>query len=250
MELADMNVILRDGVLKLMNSTVKVPMPESNDTAKNIYVYLDGENTVKYDSTTDYLVVNDSIVIKAIDAIDASYNGICQFSGPNGENILIGERKVTGDTAIAVVYTIPTSSDGSSSVNEDDVAVVQTLLNSAKSNVKIQNLSLFGTQVNPDWAEDIVMTPRALELIKGTSRVYVSPYSGSFAGGTTNTLTSGSSSFTYSDNIKDANTGYSPYIYEFSADQNGTVSTTASGNSMLKVKILAQNNMIMKDLFN
>ena len=94
------------------------------------------------------------------------------------------------------------------------------------------------------------MTGNALELIKGTSRIYIAPYEGSFAEGTTNTLVSGSTTFTYSDNIKDQQSGYTPYIYTFSQDQGGKLPASASTNSMLQVKVVAQSNMIIKDLYN
>lgn len=240
------NVILRDGTLRTLNSTVRVPKTGDNtDRSEDVFITLDGENTLRYDSTTNYLVVNGDMVVKAIDAVDATYNGICEFMGPNGETILIGERLVNSKSAIAVVRTVSASQESS----ETDVTEIQKILDSARSNVVINELTLFGKSVNPDWSENVVMTSKAIELIKGSSKVYISPYSGNFADGATNTLVAGDISFTYSDNIKDSSTGYAPYIFAFNSDQNGTVPASASTSGTLKVKILAQNNMIMKDMF-
>jgi len=241
---AELNVIVRDGTLRTYNSTLRIPTASTSSVDDDLYVTLPGEHTVRYDSTQEYLVCDGSIIIRAINGVDATYNGICQFMGADGQAILIGERKVNDLSAVAVVYELATSD-----VTDNDIAVVQTILNNTVSSAVITKLTLFGTQVNPDWAENLVMTTKALELIKGTQRVYISPYSGNFADGATNTLVAGSTTFTYSDNIKDTATGYSPYIFTFNADQNGTVQATASGNGQLKVKVLAQSNMVMKDLF-
>ena len=244
----EMNVILDGNVLKLVDSTVRVPMINGNDTSEDLYIFLSGANRVRYDSTTDYLVVNGRTIVRTINAVDATYNGISQFTGVNGETILIGERKVNDRSAIVVIHTVEQEENGKAS--DQDIAIVQEILNSAKSNVKLTAITLFGTRVNPDWTENIVMTGNALELIKGTSRIYIAPYEGSFAEGTTNTLVSGSTTFTYSDNIKDQQSGYTPYIYTFSQDQGGKLPASASTNSMLQVKVVAQSNMIIKDLYN
>ena len=241
---ANMNIILRDGVLRVYDSTLRVPKKNGKSTEEDLYVFLSGEHTVRYDSTSDYLVVDGSIILHTIDAADATYNGICQFMGSNGEGILIGERRVNTYSALAVVYTL-----ANSEVTDTDVAVVQTILNGATANTRITGLSLFGTQVNADWAENIIMTSKAVELIKGGKKVYISPYSGTFADGATNTLVAGETTFSYSDNIKDTATGYSPYIFTFNADQNGTVQASGSVSGQLKVKVLSQDNMTIKDLF-
>lgn len=238
------NIILRDGVLKLMDSYIKVPSAEGSE-AGNICVYLAGENTVRYNSGTDYLVVNDRTIIKAINAVDITYNGISEFMGSDGSPILIGERLISPTAGIAVVYNL----EGTSPATEDDVAVVESILDNAAADVTINGLTLFGVSANPDWTETIIMTDKAVQLMKGTSSIYVSPYTGSFADGTTNTLNASTVTMTYSDNIKDTSTGYSPYIYEFSADQNGTVSSSSSSTSTLRAKFLAQSNMNLMDLF-
>lgn len=245
---ASINIVMGDdSTVRLVDSTLRVPTP-GNDLAKDLYVYLEGENLVRYDSSSQYLVVNNNMIIRAINAYDATYNGISEFLGSNGQSILIGERKVTDEYAIAVVYTVDET--GMTQATADDVAKVQAVLNNAKANVSINSLSLFGTQVNPDWAENLVMTSKAVELMKGTQVVYIAPYVGSFGDGTTNTLVSGETSFQYSDNIKDASSGYTPYIYSFNADQNGMVRVSNGSNGVLTAKILAQSNMVIKDIYN
>ena len=237
------NIILRDGVLKLVDSYIRVPSADGSDS--NICVYLSGENSVRYNSQSNYLVVNGQTIIKAINASDVTYNGISEFMGSDGSPILIGERQINETSGIAVVYNL----GGTSPAPEEDVTVVQDILNNAKSGVSITGLTLFWVQANPDWAEDIIMTDKAVQLIKGNSSVYVSPYTGSFAGGTTNTLDTGSISFSYSDSIMDTSTGYTPYIYEFSSDQNGMAGSGSSSSSTLQAKFLAQNNRTLVEIF-
>lgn len=241
----EMNIILHDGSLRLLNSWIRVPNVNVEGNAQDLYVYLNGENSVKYNSMADYLVVNGRTIIKTIPASDVTYNGISEFMGAEGTPILIGERRVNESSAIAVVYNL----EGTTPATEEDVMVVQEILNNTRSDKKITTLTLFGVNANPDWAEDLVMTEKALQLIKGESSVYVSPYTSTFAEGTTNTLTAGSISLSYSDNIKDTSTGYAPYIYEFPANQNGTVNSSSSKTNTLRAKFLAQSNMTMKDIF-
>lgn len=242
-----MHVVSRNGMLRLVDSWIRVPMLDSESDSEDLYVYLGGTNTVKYNSESDYLVVNEKAIIKTIKSSDVSFDGISEFTNEDATPILIGERRVNDTSAIAVVYTL----EGSKAATEEDIAVVQNLLNMARSDVKISAFTLFGAKANPDWLEDMIMTGKALELIKGESEVYVSPYTGTFAEGTTNTLPAGDGiSLTYSDNITDSSTGYRPYIYEFNSDQGGKVSKASSETSTLRVKFLAQKNGIMKELFD
>lgn len=241
-----MHVVSHNGMLRLVDSWLRVPMLDSESDTEDLYVYLGGTNTVKYNSESDYLVVNEKAIIKTIKASDVSFDGISEFTNEDATPILIGERRVNDTSAIAVVYTL----EGSKTATEEDVAVVQNLLNTARSDVKVSDFTLFGAKANPDWLEDMVMTSKALELIKGESKVYVSPYTGTFAEGTTNTLPAGDGvSLTYSDNITDTSTGYRPYIYEFNSDQGGKVSKSSSETSTLRVKFLAQKNGVIKEIF-
>lgn len=239
------NIVQHDGTLRLLNSWLRVPKTGGEGTSEDLFVYLDGENTVKYNSKTNYLVVNEQIIIKTIDSADVTYNGISEFLGTDGTPILIGERQVNEISAIAAVYNL----EGNAPATEEDIKYVQQILNAAKSEVAVTQLTIFGVEVNPEWAEDMVMTSKAVQLIKGESSVYASPYTSTFAGGTTNTLNAGKVSFSYSDNIKDTSTGYAPYIYEFKADQGGLVKASSSSTNTLRAKFLAQSNMIMKDIF-
>lgn len=243
---AGMNIILHNGSLKLLNSWVRVPQAGNVESSEDMYVYLEGENAVKYNSTSGYLVVGGKTIVKALNAGDVTYNGIAEFMGTDGTPVLIGERKINDTSAIAVIYNL----EGTAPATEEDVKTVQNILNNAKTGQTISVLTLFGENANPDWAEDMVMTERALQLIKGESSVYASPYTSSFAEGTTNTLNAGNISLSYSDNIKDTSTGYVPYIYEFNSSQNGQVKSSSSATNTLRVKFLAQSNMAMKDIFN
>lgn len=239
------NIIMRDGVLKLLDSYIRVPAADGSGSG-DVCVYLSGENSVRYNSQTNYLVVNSQTVVKAISAMDVTYNGISEFMGSDGTPVLIGEKVISDTAAVAVVYSL----EGTSPATEEDVAVVQGILDSARTDISITGLTLFGVDANPDWAEDIVMTEKAAQLVKGNTSIYISPYTGSFAEGTTITLNTKSISLSYSDNIKDTSTGYTPYIYEFSADQNGTVSSASSTTGTLRAKFLSQNNMTLMDVFN
>ena len=243
------NVIMRDNVLMVSDSTLKLPGPSGAGIASDgtsvddLYVFLAGENMVRYDSKSNYLMVNGKTIIRTISAVDASYDGICIFTNENGEKVLIGEKKVTDTAAIAVVHRTE-STDGN--VSEADRLTVMNILNGAEAGASVKSASLFGYDINPDWVETIVMTGNALEIAKGDSSVYIAPYTGNFAEGTTNSLTAGNLVLTYSDNIKDSATGYSPYILAFNNAQDGT---TNSRMDSMRAKILAQNNMIIKDIF-
>ena len=236
------NIILKDGSLKLVNSYIRVPKVDAETTSEDLFVYLEGENTVRYDSGSDYLVVNDQAVVKTINAIDATYNGISEFTGADGTPILIGERRVSDTSAIAVVYTL-----GSAESTEEDIAKVQSILNNAKASVRIETFTIFGQPANPDFAQDIVMTDKAVELTNGSDVIYISPYTGTFASGNTSPLTAGAVTMTYNSEIMDSQSGYIPYIYEFSADQNGVTSTGSDG--VLMAKFLAQKNLQIINLF-
>ena len=236
------NIILKDGSLKLVNSFIRVPKTDAETTSEDLFVYLEGENTVRYDSGSDYLVVNDQAVVKTINAVDATYNGISEFTGADGTPILIGERQVSSTSAIAVVYTL-----GSTESTEEDIAVVQSILNNARAGVKIDTFTIFGQPANPDFAQNIVMTDKAVELTNGSDVIYISPYTGTFASGNTSPLTAGAVTMTYNSEIMDSQSGYIPYIYEFSADQNGITSTESDG--VLMAKFLAQKNLQIINLF-
>lgn len=243
---AEVNIILSEGKLHILDSTLRVPKSNAEGIDEDLCVYLPGDNAVKYNSTSNYLVVNDNIIIKTIDAADVTYNGISEFMGSDGDSILIGERKVNETSALAVVYTVP---DDRAAV-EEDVNIVKMLLDSARSQEVVSRITLFGVEVNPDWAEDIVMTEDALQLMKGEKSIYITSYTGAYAGGTTNTLSAGKVTLTYPDNAKDTNTSYTPYIYEFSPDQGGMVQASGSSRNTFYAKLLAQGNGDIKDLFN
>lgn len=242
------NIILEDGVIKLTNSVIKVPAPgtKGNENVGDLYLYLPGTNSLTYDSTTNYLVLNNTTIVRTINAIDATYEGISQFTNEDGNIVLIGEKAVDDNTAIAVVHTI-TASNGSSAVDiETETAVVQNILDGTYKNVQISEASMFGYDINPEWVADMVIADEGLELIKGEKAIYVTPYSGTFASGTTNSLEVGSVSLTYSDDIHDDSTGYTPYILDFSINQDG--SATSSSNTM-QAKVLSQSNIEATDLF-
>ena len=242
----DLNIILRDGSLKLLDSTIHLPYTDSSGETDDIYVYLDGENTVQYNSSDGYVVVNDNIIIKTISADDATYIGVADFESQYGEPILIGERLVTEETAIAVLYTL--SED--STIDSEDVELVQNILNYASADTPIENLTICGADANTDWAEEIVMTERAVQLIKGNLSVYITPYTGSFADGTTNTLEVGDLTITYCESAVDTETGYIPYIYEFTEDQGGLIEVEDSDDiESLCIKLLSTTNGTVKNLF-
>lgn len=241
------NIILEDGLIKLNNSVIKVPAPgtNGNEGVDDLYLYLPGTNVATYDSTTGYLVLNGTTIVRTINAIDATYEGISKFTNEDGSTVLIGEKAVDDDTAIAVVHTIP-ASIGTDVDTSSETQVVQNILDGTFKNVTITEASLFGYDINPEWVEDMIIADEGLELVKGTKAIYVTPYEGSFASGTTNQLDVGSISLTYSDNIHDDSTGYTPYILKFSENQDGSAT---SSSSTIQAKILAQSNMDATDLF-
>lgn len=243
-----MDISLIDGAIKITDSTIKVPAPGTNGTedVHDLYIYLPGDNELKYDSTTNYLELNRSTIVRTISAVDATYDGISEFTDEDGQQVLIGEKIIDDTSAIAVVHTIPASGDGVNVDLDSETQVVQTILDGAHAKVKITEASMFGYPINPEWVEDMVMTGKGVELIKGDKAIYAAPYTGTFAQGTTNTLRAGNLSLTYSDSVKDASTGYTPYILTFSQKQDGT---TSSSNSQLQAKILATSNLDVKDLF-
>lgn len=243
-----MELSVVDGAIKISDSTIKVPAPGTNGTedVHDLYIYLPGDNTIKYDSTTNYLELNGSTVVRTISAVDATYEGISAFTDQDGQQVLIGEKLVDDTSAIAVVHTVPASGDG---VNVDlaaETQTVQSILDGAHAKVTVTEASLFGYPINPEWVEDMVITSKGAELIKGDKAIYVAPYTGTFVQGTTNTLQAGSLSLTYADSAKDTSTGYTPYILSFSEKQDGT---TSSSSSTLQAKILATSNLDIKDLF-
>lgn len=240
------NIILEDGVIKLSNSVIKVPASgASGSTAGDVYLYLPGTNVATYDSTTGYLVLNDTTIVRTINAIDATYQGISKFSDADGDTVLIGEKIINDDTAIAVVHSVPGSA-GTEIDTSAEVQVVQDILDGTFQNITVTDATLFGYTINPEWVEDMIIADEGLELIKGTKAIYVTPYNGSFASGTTNTLNAGAATLTYSDNIHDDSTGYTPYILEYSENQDGT---STSSQSVMQAKILAQSNLDATDLF-
>lgn len=241
------NIILEDGVIKLSNSVIKVPAPgtNGNENVGSVYLYMPGTNVVTYDSTTGYLILNDTTIVRTINAIDAVYSGISKFDNENGETVLIGEKVINDDTAIAVVHTVPAST-GAEVDLDTETQVVQDLLDGTFADVTITSASLFGYSINPEWVEDMIIADEGLKLIKGTKAIYVTPYTGSFASGTTNTLKAGAVSLTYSDNIHDDSTGYTPYILEYSENQDGS---SSSSTVTLQAKVLAQSNLEASDLF-
>lgn len=242
------NIVFEDGVIKLTNSVVKVPSSgsTSDQDVGDLYIYLSGTNSLTYDSTTSYLVLNNSTIVRTINAIDATYEGISQFTNEDGNIVLIGEKAMDDTTAIAVVHTIAGSA-GSSDVDiEAETQIVQNILDGTYKNVQITEATLFGYPINPEWVEDMIIADEGLELIKGEKAIYVTPYSGTFASGTTNTLDVGSLSLTYSDDIHDDKTGYTPYIMGFSMNQDGT---STSSSSTMQAKVLAQTNIDATDLF-
>lgn len=243
-----MNIILQDGVIKITDSVIKVPAPDSSEDTDvhNLYVYLSGTNALTYDSTTNYLVLNDSTIIRTINAVDAVYDGISQFMNENGETVLIGEKAIDDTTAIAVVHTVPVAGDDLEVNLASETQTVQDILNNTYKNVAITEATLFGYSINPEWVEDMVIADQGLELIKGDEIIYATPYIGTFASGTTNNVTVGNLGLTYSTAIKDSSTGYTPYILNFSEEQDGSVKNS---NNALQAKVLAQSNLQIKDLF-
>lgn len=243
-----MNITIIDGAVKVTDSTIKVPAPGTNGTedVHDLYIYLAGTNELKYDSTTNYLELNGSTIVRTISAVDATYEGISEFTNEDGQQVLIGEKIVDDTSAIAVVHTIPASGDGVTVDLNSETQVVQNILDGAHAKVKVTEASMFGYSINPDWVEDMVMTGKGVELIKGDKAIYAAPYTGTFAQGTTNSLKAGSITLTYSDSIKDDSTGYTPYILSFSQKQDGT---TSSSSTQLQAKILATSNLDVKDLF-
>ena len=243
-----MNITVVDGAIKITDYTIKVPAHGTNGTedVHDLYIYLAGTNELKYDSTTNYLELNGSTIVRTISAVDATYEGISQFTNEDGQQVLIGEKIVDDTSAIAVVHTIPASGDGVTVDLNSETQVVQNILDGAHAKVSVTEASLFGYPINPDWVEDMVMTGKGVELIKGDRSIYAAPYTGTFAQGTTNSLKAGTITLTYSDSIKDDSTGYTPYILSFSQKQDGTVS---SSSSQLQAKILATRSLDVKDLF-
>lgn len=243
-----MDICVVDGTIKISDSTIKVPAPGTNGTeaVNDLYIYLPGDNEIKYDSTTNYLELNGSTIVRTISAVDATYDGISEFTDQDGQQVLIGEKIIDDTSAIAVVHTIPASGDGVTVDMEAETQEVQSILDGAHAKVTITEASLFGYEINPEWVEDMVITNKGAELIKGDKSIYVAPYTGTFAQGTTNTLRAGSLSLTYSDSIKDTSTGYTPYILGFSEKQDGT---STSSRTSLQAKILATSNLDVKDLF-
>lgn len=241
------NIQLIDGAIQVTDTVLKVPAESSSnedDTAHDIYVYLSGTNEIKYDSTSTYLELNGSTVVRTINAVDATYEGISQFMDSDGQQVLIGEKLIDDTSAIAVVHTIPASGDGAEIDLASETEVVQNILDNTYADVTVTDATLFGYSINPEWVEDMIVTGKGLELIKGDSAIYVAPYTGTFAQGTTNTLKAGSISLTYSDSIKDDSTGYKPYILKFTSTQEGS-----SSKETLQAKILATSNLDVKDLF-
>lgn len=243
-----MDICVVDGTIKISDSTIKVPAPGTNGTeaVNDLYIYLPGDNEIKYDSTTNYLELNGSTIVRTISAVDATYDGISEFTDQDGQQVLIGEKIIDDTSAIAVVHTVPASGDGVTVDMEAETQEVQSILDGAHAKVTITEASLFGYAINPEWVEDMVITNKGAELIKGDKSIYVAPYTGTFAQGTTNTLRAGSLSLTYSDSIKDTTTGYTPYILGFSEKQDGT---STSSRTSLQAKILATSNLEVKDLF-
>lgn len=243
-----MDICVVDGTIKISDSTIKVPAPGTNGTeaVNDLYIYLPGDNEIKYDSTTNYLELNGSTIVRTISAVDATYDGISEFTDQDGQQVLIGEKIIDDTSAIAVVHTIPASGDGVTVDMEAETQEVQSILDGAHAKVTITEASLFGYAINPEWVEDMVITNKGAELIKGDKSIYVAPYTGTFAQGTTNTLRAGSLSLTYSEGIKDTATGYKPYILGFSEKQDGT---STSSRTSLQAKILATSNLEVKDLF-
>ena len=212
----------------------------------DLYVFLPGENTIEYDSTSNYLELNDTTIVRTIAAEDATYEGVCSFKGQDAEDILIGEKKINDNSAIAVIYTVPSASDNDKTVDLNTEAEnVQAILDNTTANAEITSGSLFGYSINPDWLENVVVTNEGCEFIKGESKIYAAPYVGSFADGTTNVLTAGNITLTYSDNIVDDSTGYKPYILSFDEVQDGTVKSDGT----LKAKVLSKTNGQIKDFF-
>ena len=236
------NVVMAEGgILQVRDTTLKIPASKNASEAETLFVYLPGDNIVKYDSSTDYLVINGSTIVRTINASDATYEGICQFTNEDGKEVLIGEKQVTRTAAIAVIHTVQEGN-----VSDVDRVMVETILGGALPGAKITQASIFGFPINPDWVEDSIVTPGAIELIKGDTAIYVAPYSGSFAEGTTNTLKTANAVFTYSDNIKDGSSGFAPYILEFGRSQDGS---SQNRGETYKAKFLSQNKMTLKDIF-
>lgn len=244
------NIIEADGMIRIKDSTIRVPAYSSDaddgTSPDDLYVFLPGENTIEYDSTSNYLELNDTTIVRTIAAEDATYEGVCSFKGQDAEDILIGEKKINDNSAIAVIYTVPSTSDNDKTVDLNAEAEnVQTILDNTTANAEITSGSLFGYSINPDWLENVVVTNEGCEFIKGESKIYAAPYVGSFADGTTNVLTAGNITLTYSDNIVDDNTGYKPYILSFDEVQDGTVKSDGT----LKAKVLSKTNGQIKDFF-
>lgn len=244
------NIIEADGMIRIKDSTIRVPAYSSSakdgTSPDDLYVFLPGENTIQYDSTSNYLELNDTTIVRTIAAEDATYEGVCSFKGQNAEDILIGEKKINDNSAIAVIYTVPSASDNDETVDlTAEAENVQSILDNTTDNADITSGSLFGYQINPDWLENVVVTNEGCEFIKGESKIYAAPYVGSFADGTTNVLTAGNITLTYSDNIVDDSTGYKPYILSFDEIQDGTVKSDGE----LKAKVLSKTNGQIKDFF-
>ena len=234
------NLVESNGLMAVSNSTLKVPKTEDYLTTgtEDLYVYLEGTHNIKYDSRTDYLVVDNSAIVRTITAADAIYEGICQYTGQNNETILIGERLVTSKTAIAITYTIPTTADGTLVATVEDSALY-------RRHFSYSFCFMFGYSINPDWVADLVVTTEGAQLIKGDASIYIAPYTGSFASGTTNSLTAGGVSFTYSESIKDETTEYVPYILKYPSAQDGTM---PGQQDTLQAKLLAKSNLTVQSL--
>lgn len=244
------NIIEADGMIRIKDSTIRVPAysssAEDGTSPDDLYVFLPGENTIQYDSTSNYLELNDTTIVRTIAAEDATYEGVCSFKGQNAEDILIGEKKINDNSAIAVIYTVPSASDNDETVDlTAEAENVQSILDNTTDNADITSGSLFGYQINPDWLENVVVTNEGCEFIKGESKIYAAPYVGSFADGTTNVLTARNITLTYSDNIVDDITGYKPYILSFDEIQDGTVKSDGE----LKAKVLSKTLLQIKDFF-
>jgi len=250
---AQFNIVLgSDGAIKIRDTTIRVPAPTSDDTtvtAHDLYVTLPGENTIRYDSQSNYLTLNDNTLIRVINASDVTYENICNFEGPEGETILIGEKKIDDDSAIAVVHTIPASEDDSTAVDmEAETQVVADILAETTSSATVASASLFGYPINPDWVADAVITDQGVALIKGDSKIYVAPYDGDFTEGTDNTLKAGGITLNYSQSLKSSD-DYTPYLLPFDAAQDGTIPEDDETGTDT-AKILAQSNLMVKDLFS
>ena len=164
------NVIETDGMIRIKDSTIRVPAYSSDaddgTSPDDLYVFLPGENTIEYDSTSNYLELNDTTIVRTIAANDATYEGVCSFKGQDAEDILIGEKKINDDSAIAVIYTVPSASDNDKTVDLNAEAEnVQAILDNTTANAEITSGSLFGYSINPDWLENVVVTNEGCEFI-------------------------------------------------------------------------------------